>query len=296
MEHGADPNAGYLWEGLSPPFTALTGALGKGEGDPPPHPEWMALARLLLEHGADPNDAQALYNRHWDPDDDWLELLFEFGLGSGDGGRWHRLLAPVHPAPPQMLEDLLISAARHGFADRVQLLMAHGVDPDGMGTRHRIYEGRTPSQEAALWGNQRIIEELSAAGAKSELDELYLFYAACMRGDRAEVERMLAREPSLLERAIAERPDQLVRAAEANSLEAVRLLVDLGFDVDAMNRTAPLHEAAMRGNVEMIRLLLDRGADPNLRDRSFDATPAGWAERHNQTEAAECLLALEGRR
>jgi len=64
LEHGADPNAGYLWEGLSPPFTALTGAFGRGEGDPPPHADELALARLLLEAGADANDEQTLYNRH----------------------------------------------------------------------------------------------------------------------------------------------------------------------------------------------------------------------------------------
>ena len=67
LEHGADPNAGYLWEGLIPPFTALTGALGGG-GTIPKHPEELALARLLLEAGADANDGQALYNRGWGPD------------------------------------------------------------------------------------------------------------------------------------------------------------------------------------------------------------------------------------
>jgi hypothetical protein len=78
LEHGADPNAGFLWEGLSP-FTALNEAFGGGEDNQPPHPECMALARLLLEHGAEANDAQTLYNRNWDPDDDWLELLFSPG-------------------------------------------------------------------------------------------------------------------------------------------------------------------------------------------------------------------------
>ena len=67
LEHGADPNAGYLWEGLIPPFTALTGALGGG-GTIPKHPEELALARLLLEAGADANDGQALYNQGWGPD------------------------------------------------------------------------------------------------------------------------------------------------------------------------------------------------------------------------------------
>jgi len=63
LGRGADPDAGYLWEGLTSPFTALTGAFGGGEDavNQPPHQHAMELARLLLEAGADPNDSQALY-------------------------------------------------------------------------------------------------------------------------------------------------------------------------------------------------------------------------------------------
>ena len=32
LASGADPNAGFLWEGYPPPFTALTGVFGGGEG------------------------------------------------------------------------------------------------------------------------------------------------------------------------------------------------------------------------------------------------------------------------
>jgi ankyrin repeat protein len=90
------------------------------------------------------------------------------------------------------------------------------------------------------------------------------------------------RDPRLSEARRARHPDQLVRAAENGSLEAVELLTELGFDVNAMNRTAPPHDAAMRGDLPMIELLLSHGADPNQRDRSYNATPAGWAEHHNQ--------------
>jgi hypothetical protein len=45
----------------------------------------------------------------------------------------------------------------------------------------------------------------------------------------------------------------------------------------------------------MIRLLLEHGADPNLRDTGYDATPRGWAEHHDQTEAERYLAALEDR-
>ena len=85
----------------------------------------------------------------------------------------------------------------------------------------------------------------------------------------------------------------MVRAAEKNSLDAVALLIELGFAVNAMGRTAPLHEAAMRGNLDMISLLVGQGADPYLRDGSDDATPAAWAEHHAQTEAHRLLSGLE---
>lgn len=295
LERGADPNAGYLWEGLVPPFTALTGVFGNGEGVPPAHRDSLALARLLLEAGADPNDGQTLYNRGGDPDDRWLGLLLEFGLGRGDGGPWRRLLDDRQDSPREMLEDLLMAAAHHGFADRVRLLLARGVDPAGTGSRHPIYEGRSPVQEAALLGHTEVVSMLVDAGASGERDDVDMLLTVAMAGDRDAVDRLLAAEPGLRERAIERRPDQLVRAAEKNSLEAVALLIELGFDVNAINRTAPLHEAAMRGNLEVIRLLLEHGADPNVRDVGYKATPAGWAEHHGQGEAQQYLAALEDR-
>jgi hypothetical protein len=37
------------------------------------------------------------------PGNDHLELLFEFGLGTGDGGPWHRLLGDKPDAPAAVL-------------------------------------------------------------------------------------------------------------------------------------------------------------------------------------------------
>ena len=116
---GADPNAGFLWNGLPTPFTALTGVFGSGEqgvSNQPPHPHALMLGRLLLEAGADPNDGQALYNRMFEADDSHLELLFDYGLGSGDGGpvasgpaRGHSQPGTAGPQPTQ-----LGGQSRHG--------------------------------------------------------------------------------------------------------------------------------------------------------------------------------------
>ena len=294
LEHGADPNAGYLWEGLVPPFTALTGALGGG-GTMPLHPEQLVLARVLLEAGADANDGQALYNRGWgpDPQEDWLEVLFEFGLGKGDGGPWRRLLGDRQESPREMVEDLLMAAAGHGLTERVRRLLARGVNPDGRGCRHPVYQGRSPVQEAALSGHMDVVELLVDAGASWEHDQVDELIAAAMAGDRDTVSRLLATDPDLRGRACERRPDQLVRAAEQGSYAAVELLIELGFDVNARPRTAPLHEAAMRGSIAVIRLLLEHGADPGVRDTGYHATPASWAEHHGEHEAHQLLAALE---
>src|SRR5437588_456862 len=135
----------------------------------------LALARLLLERGADPNDGQGLYNQAADPSEEWLELLLEFGLGQGEGtGRWYLLFGERLESPRQLLENLMMAAAGLGFTSRVRRLLELGVDPDGTGTRHPIYEGRTPMQEAARGGNPEVVEILRAAGADPALDDVDL--------------------------------------------------------------------------------------------------------------------------
>jgi hypothetical protein len=295
LDHGADPNIGYLWEGLCPPFTALTGAFGSGEGTNPAHPDGLRIARLLLERGADPNDGQTIYNMGGFPGDEWLELLLEFGLGRGDGGPWRRLLGERQDIPRAMLEDALMGAADQGLTHRVRLLLDHGADADGTGSRHPIYEGRLPIEVAAASGNLEVVAMLEVAGARLALDDVQSFVAAATAGDRETVEAMRAGDETVVKRAIARESGQLIRAAAHDSLEGVQLLIELGFDVNACERTAPLHEAAMRGNLAIIELLLDHDANPNLRDSGYDATPAGWAEHHGQREAQLLLATYEAR-
>ena len=279
LEAGADPNAGFLWDGLTSPFTALTGALGRGEGDPPPHRDGLELARLLLDAGADPNDLQATYNLSWTPGDEWLELLLEFGYGRGDGGPWHARLAPAHASPRANAEDALTWSALYGLPSRVRLLLAAGVDPDGRGTRHPILKGATGLGIALLHGHTEIAEILREAGAREpELNEAQRSEAAYMRG-----------EPDG-----PPPPGLIVRAAANGRADVVALLLEHGAGVNETDgRGTALHEAAIRGDAELAALLLEHGADVTLRDRAFDATPAGWAEHGGFLELAEMLRSRE---
>ncbi len=163
LDAGADPDAGYLWRGLTTPFTVLTGVFGEGEqgaGRQPRHPQSDALARLLLTAGANPNDGQSLYNRMFRPDDSHLQLLFEFGLGRLPGGPWVDLLGESAESAAQMFGRQMGWAIDHGFSDRVELLIANGIDLDSP-----LSDGRTPAEHAVTAGYRDIIEDLRVAGA-----------------------------------------------------------------------------------------------------------------------------------
>jgi len=300
LKAGADPNAGYLWHGLPTPFTVLTGVFGEGELGPvrqPRHPHALPLARLLLEAGADPNDGQALYNRMFEPGIDHLELLLEFGLGTGDGGPWKVRMGDALDTPEQMVRGDLRWAITHGMADRVRLLVAHGVDivsPFG--------DGITPAERAATTGHPDLVRYLVALGAtEPDLRPGQKFAAAALVADHAAIAELRAAHPGVAEAAGRRRPSLIVWAAAQGQPGSVELLAGLGFDVNAMGRSdAPasdpwqtaLHVAAMEGNLGLAQSLLSLGADPDIRDQRFDSTPLGWARYFGQQQLIDLLEPL----
>jgi hypothetical protein len=173
LDAGADPDSGYLWQGVPPPFTALTGLFGEGESGPgrqPRHPAWRDLAVLLLERGADPNDRQALYNRMFGRDDSHLELLLDHGLGHPVGEVWAERLGVAAESVEEMMERQLHWAARHGFASRTALLAAHGfttteVPDQAVADVDALVDGRTALHQAAFMGDLVLIRALLDAGA-----------------------------------------------------------------------------------------------------------------------------------
>jgi len=144
-----------------------------------------------------------------------------------------------------------------------------------------------------LSGSSEIASSLAAAGVDTRLDAVDAFLAACMRADRPVVEERLAADPTLRTQAVARRPQLIVRAAELGRLDAVRLLADLGFDVNYVKRLTALHQAAFDGNLELVKLLVRLGADPTIQDRSYNAIPLGWAEHNEQQAVIDYLASLQ---
>lgn len=279
LDHGADPDAGFLWRGLTSPFTAVTGALGGGERDEPHHPQGVALTELLLEAGADPNDNQALYNRMFRPDDSHLPPLMRHGLGRPHASVWRDRLGDAYPSPEQMVGDHLCFAAEHGYVERVRLLLDHGVDPLSRGD-HPVLADRTAYEIAVRAGQTACAEVIAAAGGDpGTVSDVDLLLGAALAADAAGVDVLLLGRPELAAVAVQDRPDALAVAGERQGIAAVEQLLRIGFDIDASgddDRTA-LHEAAFRGDVALCRWLVEHGADRSLQDCHHHGTPAGWA-------------------
>lgn len=292
---GADPDAGFLWQGLVPPFTALTGVFGSADDARPAHPDADRLARALLAAGADPNDGQTLYNRMFASDDHHLELLLDAGLGQGDGGPWRRRLPEAADAPRTLVSSQLGWAVARGRLDRIRLLARHGADLTAPLGGAWLPAALALPPVALAWrcGRPEAAALLTELGASAETDGDSRWIGSLLTG----VEPGLM--PEDLARLRREHPSLVLRAAVADRLDGVRLLVEHGFDVDALGRQdlpleqrweTALHHAAGEGKRELAVLLLELGADPAVRDHRFDATPLGWAQEFDRTD----LVALLG--
>jgi ankyrin repeat protein len=282
LDTGADA-AATLTGNHEEGFTVLTGAIGRGEGGQSPHPQAEALARLLIERGADPLDGQALYNTSLGEDDTfWLDLLWTESEKRGDAARWH-VEIPNVLGPP--LEYLLGNAAP-SHPKRVAWLLAHGADA----TTANFYSKQPVIRHAALAGAKEIVDMLVRHGATApELGEGERFHAALTRGDEVEARRLAAVHPDY-----PRHPHAMVAAIGAGRIGIVALLLDLGASPDAADEKncRPLHVAADNNAVEIAKLLIERGAEIDPVEQRYHSTPLGHANYHGHAEMMALLAPL----
>jgi ankyrin repeat protein len=226
-----------------------------------------AIARLLLERGADPS---------------WPEE------GASKGAALH-------------------AASRRGNMPMVELLLAHGADPnsgvDSSGNatftaRTRairtllMARGGTIDPYDLVWLDEddEVIRQVTADPRSALRGCGGVFTAVCTRGKRDLLTRLLnagIRVPPLVtgcQSYLLEQPDML------------RTLLARGMSPDVMNwqHQTLLHQACRgrdSGNIERAAMLLEAGATLSARDDQYQSTPLGWAARTNGLEMVKFLLA-----
>ena len=148
--------------------------------------------------------------------------------------------------------------------------------------------------QAIYRGDQTRADELLAGDP-----ELDVFEAAAV-GRTERLRELLDENPSLANAWAEDGFQPLGLASFFGHVEAARLLVERGAEVNSASRNdfdvMPLHSAAATGDsevrYELAKLLLEHGADPNARQQD-EFTPLMAAEQH-EDERLRALLIEHG--
>jgi hypothetical protein len=286
LDAGADANGGWYevpdFEGGKPVWeSALYGAAGLAQS--------AGITRLLLEHGADPNDGETPYHAPEGYDNTVVELLLKSGRLDERSKSWmlarkadwhdHEGMKLVleYGANPNFVPHWGNNAFQHAVTRdngeiMLRMLLEHGADPFVVSSR----EGRNAIQMAVRRGRGDLFKLLDELGVDPRLTGVERLMEGCARGDGKKAQALAREEPALREELIREGGSLLGAFAGVGNAEGVRCLLDLGVPVDALYPgdryfdTAPdstaLHVSAWRGWLETTRLLLERGAPVNARD------------------------------
>jgi ankyrin repeat protein len=242
LERGADPNDGE----------SLYQAAGHRD---------LACLELLLAHGATVAGTWALELVVHADDPRGVGLLLDTAEQTGEQAA-------------QMATAVLPDAAATASLPVVTALLTAGADPEA-----RDSEGVSALRHAVRAGASESASALLGHGAPADATDIDWFVGACMRADRAAVEELLAAQPDLRDWLTDDDRSAIVEAAGAFGRDSVALMLDLGFSPrsrSGLGETA-LHTAAYTGDAETVRLLIDVGAEIDALDANFDATPLAFA-------------------
>ncbi len=301
LDAGAEPNATAPLLDQSDAIPALFFPCVRGN---------VAVARLLLERGANPTDGESLFHAAQHDHEECLALLHSFGADLDRGPAKHGN-TPLHFLAAHAPGNAITAKALRGL----EWLLAHGADPNvpsHSGKADQPQAGETPLHRAAAIGHGAAVlralvergahidarrddgatsyqlavragnldgaEYLAAVGADTTLRATDRLLAACMAMDAVAARRTLAESPGLIASLGPSERDALGLALTHGDFEAVRLMVSLGWPLTQEGEWGgtPLHWAAWNGRVDMVRLLLDAGAPVNVRDTRYGSSPIAW--------------------
>ncbi len=283
LEAGANPNGGWFERDHQPEpvwESVLYGAAGIAH-----HP---GLTRLLLEHGADPNDGETPYHAPETRDNRALQVLVESGTLTAENlamvllrkTDWHdlegiRWLLGAGVDPNQFTvfgrSALHHAILRDNDLEILVALLDAGADPA------LPAHGRSATALAARRGRKDFLAELDRRGVSLGLAGVDALVACCARADRDGAAALLEQSPLLLGQLLASGGELLAAFAGNDHPQGLELLLDLGVPVGASHHpedgywgyargSTALHVAAWRLSHDTVRFLVERGADVHARD------------------------------
>ncbi len=268
IEHGADVNARSK-QGITPLMYAVQ------QGD-------MDTAKVFLAAGANVNYAAldgttASLMAAFRSDEPFLSFLLENG-------------ADPNAADRDGYTALHYAASRRNMLESVKRLLAHGANPDvrlvkipARGDSSLIHVGATPFFMAAMARNVTTMRTLADGGANPMLgtsETVFLDGGAQAQGRRLQ---MVAKTTPLTAAAGSGRYKSnyapLPEEEQKNAIEAVKLMLELGGDINETNEygQTALHAAAYLGADTIVQFLVDNGAKIDAMDK-YQQTPLSIAQ------------------
>jgi ankyrin repeat protein len=290
LDSGANPNS-YFMAGSSH-YTPLVGVIGEGEEDRPPHPQRDALARLLLDHGAEPYDIQVVYNTHFHGDVLWLlKLMYEYSVKAGrksdwDDPYWSTLNMGGYGSGARWF---LSAAVENDDLELAEWILSHGGSPNAPPASDARLSKRSLHEEAMLNGSTEMADLLVRFGATPAavaLEGIDEFALGCFRLDRDVAQSMAREHPEYL---LSTKP--IFAATKRDRADVVELLLDLGTspDVEDEKKQRALHIAAYDDAVHVGELLIARGAEIDPVEMNWGNTPLDAAAYAQSPRMIELL-------
>lgn len=246
--------------------------------------EGPARTQALIDAGAATNRADLL---------GWTPLHYAVNRLHRDDFQGEQVIEAIASAPSTKVDATdnsgvtpALLAARYGSIEVLDILERHGADlethdDDGLTLLMTAVAHRKTDMARHLLEKGFDVDERLEAGGTA------LFIAIRSRFPEM-VSLLIEHGASVSGNELAN--DPIIFAAALGSVDVVKLLIDAGANVNAVNRKnglTPLHRAVASGPA-MVELLLESGARPDVSDQD-GVTPLDAAREVGDTEAIRLL-------